>query len=234
MTASANQIYQRVAEITQGVRQQLVGITGGALDELVHSAVEHIPNIDYAGITVVSRQERTVSTPAATHAHPRSLDRIQQKYQEGPCLNAAVLHEAFFIDDLRLDSRWPDFQREALKETAISSIGSFQLFTTAEYVGALNLYADKPDAMTARSRELGYVYAAHTAMVWAASHRGDLFEIDLPSREVIGQATGMIMQREAFDATVATAYLQLLSQTRNESLTDIAREIIGQRNPEIR
>lgn len=230
MSSPNNEVYQRVAEITQSVRQQLVGITDGALDELVHSAVEHIPNIDYAGITVVSRQGGAISTPAATHAHPRALDRIQQKYQQGPCINAAVQHETFFINDLRVDNRWPDFQRDALEQTSISSIGSYQLFTTRDHVGALNLYADKPDAMTPGSRELGYVFASHTAMVWAASHRGDLFEIDLPSREIIGQATGMIMQREEFDATVATAYLQLLSQTRNKSLTEIAREIIGQSN----
>ena len=52
----------------------------------------------------------------------------------------ATEHDSYFISDLETETRWPDFRAEALAQTKIRSIASFELFTTRDTVGALNLW----------------------------------------------------------------------------------------------
>jgi transcriptional regulator with GAF, ATPase, and Fis domain len=197
---------------------------------LIHNVVDHIPAADYAGVTIVSRRDR-VETPAATHAHPRTLDLLQQKHGQGPCMDAATEHEIVYLRDLETDRRWPQFQRDALSQSPIRSILSFQLFTTRFTCGALNIYSDTANAFEQVSRDLGRVFAAHAAIVWTSVQQGEQFQSALASRDIIGQAKGMIMERYDLDAGQAFELLRKLSQNENIRIADIARKLIEKDHP---
>ncbi|PYE12725.1 hypothetical protein DFR67_1204 [Williamsia limnetica] len=68
----------------------------------------------------------------------------------------------------------PDQRRltcsDARALTPIQSIASYQLFSTHDTVGALNLYAENPDGFSQHDRDLGYIFAAHAAMSGQQSH----------------------------------------------------------------
>ena len=226
MSADDNDFYARIAHELGTPQQRPFEHSDEALADVVHSAVRHIPGVDYAGITVVSRRGHDVTTPAATHDHPRTLDALQQQHRQGPCFDAALEHQTFFVDDLTVDSRWPLFRRDALARTPVQAISSYQLFTTRDRVGALNLYADRRGALDQPARDLGFIFASHAAIVWTGLHRSEQFNNHLAGREVIGQATGMIMQREGFDAILATAYLRLIADNRNITLVDAAHTVL--------
>ena len=176
---------------------------------------------------------RGITTPAATGEQPRTLDALQQEHQEGPCFAAATEHDSYFISDLRTEQRWPSFQSDAVVQTPIRSIASFTLFTTRDTVGALNLYANEPDAFDQQARDLGYVFAAHAATVWGALQRSEQFQSALASRDIIGQAKGMVMERYNLNAIQAFELLRKLSQNSNIRLLEIANRLVNAEHPPI-
>lgn len=231
MSTENNDAYKRIAELARDMSEHLPNDSATALGELIHNAVDHIPGASYAGITVVSRQNRDVATPAATHEIPRTLDALQQKHREGPCFDAAVEHDSYYISNLYGEKRWPRFCADAIEQTPIQSIAAFQLFTTRDAVGALNLYSEIPGAFDQESRDLGYIFAAHAATVWGALQRGEQFRSALASRDTIGQAKGMIMERYSVNAIQAFDLLRKLSQESNIRLYDIARQLVENDHP---
>lgn len=193
-------------------------------DELVTQAAKTVPGAQYAGLTVVSRK-KDVSTQASTHRYPRLLDELQQRFSEGPCLVAAWEHHTVHITDLTEDTRWPSYRRAALDLTPIRSILCFELFTSHQRLGALNVYADAPNAFDSDSVDVGVVFATHAALAWDSARREENFRSALMSRDVIGQAKGILMERFHIDAVRAFELLKKLSQESNTALAEVARRV---------
>ncbi len=91
--------------------------------------------------------------------------------------------------DLRREQRWPKFVAEAI-ELGVFSTLSFQLYTHHRGSGALNLLSKQVNAFDLK---------AETTLAMLAS------------RDVIGQAKGIIMERYKLDASRAFAMLVKLS-----------------------
>jgi AmiR/NasT family two-component response regulator len=79
--------------------------------------------------------------------------------------------------------------------------------------------------------EIGGVFAAHVALAWSMMRRQDQFRSALASRDVIGQAKGVIMERFNLDAVEAFELLSRLSQKSNTKLIEIARSLIDTEHP---
>lgn len=208
-----------------GDLQRRDGSMGSGLEEIVASAARQVPGSQYAGLTVASRTNG-VRTAAATHGYATLLDEIQQRHQEGPCLSAAWEHHTVRVDDLETDQRWPRYRMDALYETSVRSVLAFQLFIGDDALGALNFYSEHPYAFGHESIELGLVFATHSALAWNMFQRTNQFRSALASRDVIGQAKGIIMERFKIDALHAFELLTRLSQDGNTKLVDIAQQII--------
>ena len=74
---------------------------------------------------------------------------------------------------------------------------------------------------------IGAIFAAHSSVVWNAARRDEQFQRALASRDVIGQAKGMIMERYGVDAVQAFELLRKLSQDSNVPLIQIATELVA-------
>lgn len=94
-------------------------------------------------------------------------------------------------------------------------------------MGALNFYAEQSGAFDAESVEAGLVVATHTALAWNLLRRDEQFRSALASRDIIGQAKGMLMERYRIDAVQAFEVLKRLSQNSNTPLADLAHEIVN-------
>src|SRR5690606_16901101 len=103
------------------------------------------------------------------------LDKIQQRYLEGPCLTAAWEEKTVHVRNLETDERFPNYRRDALAETPIRSIMAFQLFIAGETLGALNVYSEQPEAFGDESRTLGLIFAAHSSVAWNSARREEQF-----------------------------------------------------------
>lgn len=206
------------------------GGTAAGLHELIENGVDHVNGAQYAGITLAEKS-KSVSSVAATHRYPMDLDAIQNKYGEGPCLAAAWEHHMMHIADLNAEQRWLRYRRHALEETPIRSILSYELFLDGNNMAALNFYAETPQAFSEESVEVGAVYATHIALAWSMMRRQDQFRSALASRDIIGQAKGVIMERFNLDAVEAFELLTRLSQQSNTRLVDIAAALIDSEHP---
>jgi GAF domain-containing protein len=224
-----NMVVAQLAELVANLDRDGTETRAG-LRELIDSGVQHVAGSQYAGITL-AEGDKAVTNVVATHRYPMVLDVIQNRYREGPCVAAAWQHHMMHVEDLNTDRRWPRYQRYALEHTPIRSILSFELFVSHGSVAALNFYADHPHAFTDESVELGGVFATHIALAWSMMRRQDQFRSALASRDIIGQAKGVIMERFNLDAVEAFDLLARLSQKSNIKLIDVARALIDSEHP---
>jgi ANTAR domain-containing protein/GAF domain-containing protein len=223
-------LIREVADLVQILRHQEDADVDAVLAELTHSAVRSMPGAQYAGITIASRDHK-VRTASATDRYPVLLDEIQQLYGAGPSLSAARKQHVIRIDDVTREDRWPAYCRQVIEETPIRSIMSFQLFDEHHSSGALNFYAEQLNAFDDDAAELGLILATHTALVWNMVRRDEAFRRALASRDIIGQAKGMIMERFDVDATHAFELLKRLSQNSNTQLAVVARRLVESEHP---
>lgn len=219
-------LFLHAAQVVADLQQRASFDSRALVGQLIESAAESVPGAQYAGITATKRHRRS-QTAAATHRYPVVLDEIQDRLQQGPCLSAAAHQGRVRIDDLRADERWPLYRDEALKETPIRSILSFGMFGDGQTTAALNFYAEPINAFDDGSVNLGLLFATHTALAWNMMRRDQQFRDALLSRDIIGQAKGMLMERFDVDAGAAFGLLTQVSQDTNTPVAHIAQKVIA-------
>lgn len=209
----------RSSAAPKSVNDVLAGVTATAL-ELMAGA-------DTAGVLLVGRGGKFESL-AGTDDLPHRLDELQMTFNEGPCVEAALDEVIVRTDDFRAEQRWPKYS-PAVVEIGVLSGLSIKLYTAERTAGALNLFAFKPHAFDAEDETTGVVLAAHAAAAILASRQGEQLESALSTRDRIGQAKGIIMERFGVDDVQAFDMLRKLSQDGNTRLVDIAQRVIDTR-----
>lgn len=196
------------------------------LQRIADLAVGTVDGCDHAGVSLV--RGRTITTPASSNGVPPRVDAIQYETDEGPCLDAIRDHEVFRTDDLATEERWPSFAHRAARETGVHSMLSFRLFADEDTLGALNLYCKRTGAFGEEARAVGAVLAAHAAVALRAAQAEQNLAEAVASRDVIGQAKGLLMARQGITADEAFALLRRASQRLNVKLRTVAERVVDQ------
>ncbi|WP_238420832.1 GAF and ANTAR domain-containing protein [Gordonia sp. 'Campus'] len=203
--------------------------TEAALRSMIKFAVDAVPGAEYATVTLVT--DNTVETPVMVGDLGGEADRLQRELGEGPCLRAAVGVSTVCIDDMTEESRWPAFAASA-SALGIRSMACFYLYIDGDDSAALNLHSTETHAFTDEALLLGELFAAHAATAFGAVKEKQQLRAALGTRDIIGQAKGMIMERYRLDAAEAFALLARLSQDTNTKLVDVAAQIV-EAGPEV-
>ena len=231
MTASGSGV-ERLAEthdladVMSRAARRLQGEHGdleATLQAITAGATTVIPHAEGCSISFVRGRAR-VEPRASTGELARALDVLQEELGQGPCLDAVWEHEVVRVDDLSRDERWPDFARRAT-ERGVGSMACFRLFVEGDRLGALNMYARPRDAFDEESEDVGRLFAAHAAIAVAGAEHEANLRAALTSRDVIGQAKGILMERHKLTALQAFGVLAQVSQELNRKLIDVAREV---------
>jgi GAF domain-containing protein len=156
------------------------------------------------------------------------LDELQMRYLEGPCVRAALAEIVVRTDDFRKETKWPNYSPKVVELGVLSGL-SFKLYTSSQTAGALNLFSLRENAFDAEAESVGAVLAAHAAAAILASRQSEQLESALSTRDRIGQAKGIIMERYDVDDVAAFAMLRTLSQDSNTKLVDVAARVIETR-----
>ncbi|KDE96810.1 hypothetical protein Y900_029680 [Mycolicibacterium aromaticivorans JS19b1 = JCM 16368] len=196
---------------------------GSSLAELTATAVSLIDRVDCADVLMISGG--TFESISATRPVARELDQVQQQTGAGPCLDAADRDVMVRCSDLANDDRWPEYAEHA-QAVGVFSVMSFRLFTQGSDSGALNLLGFRPRTFTDEEEALGAMLATQAALLILAADRQRQFDSALASRDIIGQAKGVIMERFDVDAIQAFALLTKLSQETNTPLRVIAERLV--------
>lgn len=219
----AEVLRQAMAELTEQFAHPTE--IDATLQSVTTSSVDLIDGVECADVLLISGADLFRSV-AATSQLAVDLDGLQQRFREGPCLDAAVGIPMVLSNDLREESRWPRFA-EAAVARGIHSLLSFQLYTHNARMGALNLFGLKPNVFTPEFEAVGAMLATHAAIALIEDDVRLQFQSALASRDIIGQAKGMIMERFNVDAIRAFELLTRLSQDSNTRVAEIAEQIVS-------
>ena len=151
------------------------------LDHLVGRIVEVMP-ITAAGVTLISPELAPRYVAASNDAALR-YERLQTDLREGPCVAAFRTGEAISVPDLATENRFPRFSRPALG-AGLLAVFTFPLHHGDVQLGALDLYRDRPGALSPRSMITAQTLAdVAAAYLINAQVRSDLQEASDQSRE---------------------------------------------------
>lgn len=194
------------------------------LRTVVEGALQIVPGAQEGSITLVLGRRKVLSQ-AASSSLPQQVDAVQEEVEQGPCLETAFEQHTVLVPDLAADARWPRFSPRAAA-LGVRGMLSFQLYVEGDNLGALNLFSRDVDGFDEESVRVGELFAAHAAVAYSAAQRESALERALVSRELVGQAQGILMERGRLTADQAFATLQRASQDRNVRLAEVARRLV--------
>ena len=202
------------------------------LAEITDIARRNIPGTESTSITLI-RGDRGFT---AAHSGEMSLvaDELQYAHGYGPCLDAGRGNVVLRVDDMRTETRWPDYAAKVQAEGVRSSL-SVPLPYQGASIGALNNYSTEPAAFAtpeslAAALEVAEVIAVAVFNADAHAQLGDQarnMRLAMDSRAVIEQAKGVLMAQRHIDADQAFDVLREASQRYNRKLRDIATGIVA-------
>ncbi len=199
------------------------------LTRLTEAAIAHVPGAAHAGLTMRSK-DGTLTSHAPSHPAIVALDRAQAEFGEGPCVDAfgSPQASAVHVADLALPAgRWPRFGPVALRAGVVGVL-CIPLAPRQATPGAITFYATRADAFDATAHTIALAFATQAAVaVYGAEQVADLRRA-IASRDLIGQAKGILMERFGLDERRAFDLLVRSSQDTNIKLADVARWLTGQ------
>lgn len=182
------------------------------------------------GVTLV--REGRVFTAAYTDEIVEQADSLQYELDEGPCLSAWQANDIVRLDDSATDKRWPKWSPLA-HEMGLRSALSAPLRAGGMVTGAIKVYSSQAGAFDDGDGELLLLFADQAGVVLAnvqgymdAQQMSDRLREALVGRDLVGQAKGILMEREGIDDEGAFAMLRKASQTENIKLRDKAQAIV--------
>ncbi|MBV8997096.1 MAG: ANTAR domain-containing protein [Pseudonocardiales bacterium] len=202
------------------------------LSRIAEVTVSTIAGCRLASVTL--RENGAFRTAASTHTAATEVDQAQYQANEGPCLDA-IEKPTVYAPEFP-DQRWPRLGSRPTN-SGVQSAVSYRLatagpLTDASLAGSLNSYATCPHAFDVEAQEIGLVLAAHASVVaravrerTALEQLGCQLHEALASRDVIGQAKGILMERLRITPEDAFDTLRRTSQRLNLKLREIAQQL---------
>lgn len=192
-------------------------------------AVEMIEGCDLAGICFLEHE--VVVSPVATDPLVTELWAAQRRSGEGPCIDAVIDRLCCYVEDLGADLRWPTFAGAAVA-SRLRSVLALPM-TSGTSPGSLVLYSRLPNGLGVVDRAKGQLLASLAALAYSVAHAREdesrntaNLRAALATRELIGQAQGILMEREHITPDEAFDVLRRASQHLNVRLREVALTLI--------
>jgi transcriptional regulator with GAF, ATPase, and Fis domain len=205
------------------------GSVPATLSSVVELAASTVEGCDYAGLFLI--EGNVISTPAFTDPMVVEIDDLQLQTGQGPCLDAISHRLTFYSTDLAGDLRWLHFAPRALG-LGIHSILALPLDSNAQ-LGSLSLSARDPAAFDVIGRAQASLLAslAGIALSVARAHQDEEDRVEslraaLLTRETLGEAAGILMERDKVSAARALQNLRQASRRLNLGLGEVAQNLI--------
>jgi transcriptional regulator with GAF, ATPase, and Fis domain len=222
MTADPVSIAEALTEAAKAINEPRT--LEETLDSIVRATVETVPGFDHVGISILHGDGR-IETKAGTDQLVWELDDLQYTLGEGPCVAALHTDHLIVVERAQHDQRWPRYIPAAAR-VGLRAQMAMRLYSDDKTLGGLNMYATESETIAPEAAPIAEMFAAHASI--ALGHAWDLHHLNtaLTSRQLIGQATGLIMQRYQIDQVRAFNYLLRASSTAQVKVRVIAEEIV--------
>ena len=202
-----------------------------AVDLLAEVAHETTPQASGAGVSLIHQSQRV--SVGATDLLVRTADDLQYTLGEGPCLAAWSTGKPVLIDDTTVDERFPRWNQTAA-EAGVLSCFSVPLLRGSDPLGAMKVYSTTAkafdDADRARLTSLAVAAAAllgHAQASDAATRISRELRESLRSRDLVGIAKGILMQREQLTEAEALAALTARARSTGTSFRQVTADLVN-------
>lgn len=195
-----------------------------------------ITDMTGAGIMLLSGDQPQGSV-CTTNAVSAVIEELQYTLGEGPCIDAHRLHVPIAEPDLAAPTtaRWTEFSRAAVDAGARAVFG-FPVSVGDVRVGALNLYRDRPGALSdeqhADALVVADVAARSIIAMQAVAAPGALapgLEATGNFRFVVHQAAGMAAVQLGVPVSEALLRLRAQAYSSGRPVSDIADDVVAGR-----
>ena len=197
------------------------------LNLITEAAKLSFPHAMGSGVTLIDANARKISM-AASDPLVEQADELQYQLEQGPCLTAWATGETVVVDHIATDHRWPQWS-QAVAPLAVAACLSTPLGTKGESFGAVKVYADSPGAFSEASRRVLELLAAQATVLLEHAQTADSAQRisqdlaqALRSRDLVGMAKGLIMERENVPEVQALQILMKRATTAGTTLRDTA------------
>lgn len=210
-----------LADLVHTLQQEGINDDLHALTMIAQGAVGMIMGAQQGGIVVPAGPRRLDSRAGVGELAPLVL-KLQNQVGEGPCLDAVTQATQIVVTDLYDDGRWPGFA-SSIAPWNLRSVLCTPMRVQQSTVGSLTLLSTEPNAFDDAAARLAAVFAAHATLALTSVQQIHHLRRMVESREVIGRAEGMLMQRHRVTADAAFGMLVRASQRSNMKLRDVSR-----------
>ncbi len=200
--------------------------TAGEVDEVMQRVVDAAEReIDGAiGAAITLLTDGVVTSPTHSSELMAEVEAVEDETGQGPCVDSARDSVTLRSDDLSTEVRWPLFATR-VAALGVLSVLSFQLFVERDSMGALNVYGGEAHCFDEEAESSGLLLASHAAIAIAGTRKVANLRIGMDSRDVIGQAKGILMERFKINSLNAFDLLVVASQSSHRRVRDIAEEL---------
>ncbi len=188
-----------------------------------------------AGVMLMA-EGRPQATLCSTDQTSALVEEAQFALGEGPCVDAHRSGQVVSEPDLGAAySRWAAFSRRAFAAGARAVFG-YPIRIGTVRLGALNLYRDRPGALSDDHHANALVMADVAARAILADQAdaapeglGDVLENDVNLWGVVHQAAGMVSVQLGIPVAEALVRLRARAFATDRLVTEVARDVVDRR-----
>lgn len=220
--------------------QHVVGLAGALLDDdalyellqgLTVLASRAVPDAKAVSITVIEGGRYRTSNSTGPEA--LAIDEAQYEEGDGPCLEAMRSKRQLMSTTAETQARWRNFVEQARQEGVGSVLSTPLVGSSGESIGALNIYGGDGSDLGSAERCSAQIIGDHAAILvgralalQSSEQLNEQLRQAVESREVIGAAKGILMQRQGCTRDEAFDILRRASQRENRKLRELAEELV--------
>jgi GAF domain-containing protein len=224
-----------VHNLVDVVRQFAVSLVEpGDLPVLLHRLTEDARTVFPAAGSGILLEDRTghLQFAAASEERIVGIERHQERIESGACWEAYASERIVAVDDLEDEERWPEYRARALR-VGLRAVLGIPMQVYGRTLGVMNIYRSDVTTWTEEDVACGEIlatlaigYVVHADQQLSQQRLADNLQRAIDTRDVIGQAKGVLMRDRGIDADAAFALLRERSQHTNRKLRDVAQRIV--------
>ncbi|MEV6283888.1 GAF and ANTAR domain-containing protein [Kribbella sp. NPDC051770] len=211
---------------------QLVGLLHelSGENQVATAAVQAVSRlVGWDGVSLMFVRRRRLTPLAASDPRMTFADELQVEYHEGPAYDALSGTQPVSCQDLAGSERWTTWAPPAQQLGWRSWVSIRLAGRGGSNLGVLSVADPRPAILDAELLGVLQPLAVHLSVALDVARIADTLTTAAETRERIGQAVGILMERYGVDAAQAFAVLNRYSQNSNRKLHDVAEELMRTR-----